>query len=73
MKAKTDTGKVTVTVPGAQKYDVTVTTNLGSQIVAVEQDRSLAQRIDSSLALALWTSRRVDRRAGADVTRAPPS
>lgn len=46
VQAKTDAGTVMVTVPGADKYNVTVNTTLGSQDVAVDKDPSSPHRID---------------------------
>jgi hypothetical protein len=67
VKAKTDTGKVTVTVPGAQKYDVTVTTNLGSQMS--RSNRTGPWRIGST---ARWRWR-CGRQEGLTAGRVPTS
>ncbi|MEP6649317.1 MAG: hypothetical protein ABJA74_05310 [Lapillicoccus sp.] len=46
VKVETEASQVTVAVPGADKYNVTVNTTFGSQDVAVDQDPSAAHRID---------------------------
>jgi Putative adhesin len=46
VQVKTDAGQVTLTVPGAEKYNVSVNTTIGTKEVAVDTDAASTHRID---------------------------
>ena len=46
MQVKSTAGSVTLTVPGGDKYNVTVDTTIGAQDVTVDKDSSSSHRID---------------------------
>lgn len=55
VQVKTDAGKVTLTVPGTDKYNVTVNTTIGSQDVSVDKDPSSAHRIEVTATIGAVT------------------
>jgi hypothetical protein len=55
VSVKTDAGEVTVTVPGAEKYNVTVSTTIGSENIAVDKDPSSQHRIDVTTTIGAVT------------------
>jgi DUF4097 and DUF4098 domain-containing protein YvlB len=46
VEVKSTAGSITLTVPGGEKYNVTVDTTIGSQDVTVDKDSSSSHRID---------------------------
>lgn len=52
---KTDAGQVTLTVPGTEKYNVTVNTTIGTKEVSVDTDSSSAHRIDVTATIGAVT------------------
>ena len=46
VQVKSTAGAITLTVPGGQKYNVTVDTTIGAQDVTVDKDPSSSHRID---------------------------
>jgi hypothetical protein len=55
VQVKADAGRVTLTVPGADKYNVAVNTTIGSQDVSVDKDPSSAHRIEVTATLGAVT------------------
>jgi hypothetical protein len=58
VQVKTDAGQVKLTVPGANKYNVTVDTTIGSQEVLVDKDPSSAHRIEVTATIGAVTVRK---------------
>jgi hypothetical protein len=55
VQVKTDAGQVTLTVPGTDKYNVTVNTTIGTKEVSVDVDPSSAHRIDVTATIGAVT------------------
>jgi hypothetical protein len=55
VQVKSDAGEVTLTLPGAEKYNVTVKTTLGSQDVSVDKDAASTHRIDVTTTIGAVT------------------
>ena len=58
VQVKTDAGQVTLTLPGAEKYNVTVNTTIGTKEIAVDTDPSSAHRIDVTATIGAVTVRK---------------
>ena len=55
VQVKTEAGQVTLTLPGAEKYNVTVSTTIGTKDVEVDSDPSSAHRIDVTATIGAVT------------------
>ena len=55
VQVKTDAGQVTLTLPGADKYNVSANTTIGSQNISVDVDPTSAHRIDVTATIGSLT------------------
>ena len=58
MEVKSTAGSITLTVPGGEKYNVSVDTTIGSQDVTVDKDSSSSHRIDVETTVGAVTVRK---------------
>jgi Putative adhesin len=58
VQVKTEAGQVTLTLPGTEKYNVTVNTTIGTKDVEVDTDPSSAHRIDVTATIGAVTVKR---------------